>query len=166
MYKVTLTAKVSGPLFEPGKPREIIKENLLSALWEAVLYITEKVRELTPIGVFGDAGLKGSIFGEVREEGGLFDLMGIVSSPLEYAEPVELGTDPHMPPVAPLVRWSEVVLGLSGPAAVSAAWAVAKSISRRGTTGKFMFARGLATSTPKLQEIFEAAGFDIIVELS
>lgn len=131
-----------------------------------MLYITERVRELTPVGVFGDAGLRGSIFGEVREEGGVLDLMGVVSSPLEYAEAVELGTAPHMPPVAPLVRWSEVVLGLSGPAAVSAAWAVAKNIARRGTTGKFMFARGLAASTPTLQEIFEAAGFDIAVELS
>jgi hypothetical protein len=169
LYKITVTAKTEGPVFQQGRPREIIRGNLLSALWESILFIEYHVKENTPVGVFGDAGLRGSIFGEVREDDPL-TLLGVVSSPLPYAEAVELGTKPHTPPIAPLILWAERVLGLSDTAddkaATKAAYAVRGAIRERGTGGKYMFRRGLEVSRERVERIFEAAGFNIAVEMN
>jgi hypothetical protein len=166
MYKITITTKATGPVFEPGKARQIIHANLEAAMWDAVQFLENQVKERTPGGSPGEErGLRGSIFGEVRGRG-LGELLGIVSSPFEYAEPVELGSRPHMPPVAPIVPWAKKVLGLEGKAAVSAAWGIAKTIKVRGTPARYMFRRGLEENIPKVIEIFEAAGFNIAIDLN
>ncbi len=51
-----------------------------------------------------------------------------------YAEAIEYGTDPHMPPVAPIERWVRKKLLIQNPKeARSIAWAVAKAIKKQGT---------------------------------
>ena len=165
-YRLVIVPKVSGPALDPKRAPEIIARNLEAAMWEAVLYGETQVKERTPVGVFGEqGGLRGSVFGEVRGRSAR-ELLGVVSTPLEYAEPVELGTRPHWAPIAPLVRWSEKILGLHGAEAKQAAYAIRGAIAKRGTRPRLMFRRGLAASLPKLEQMFDRMGFQIAVELS
>lgn len=92
----------------------------------------------TPGGVGGAAGLRGSIFGEVR----LFKnkIVGIVGTPVEYAPVVEFGRAPgKYPPPGALLSWVQKILGYSGKEAVSVEFLVSRKIALRGTAGKFMF---------------------------
>ncbi|RLG48621.1 MAG: hypothetical protein DRN90_03305 [Thermoproteota archaeon] len=52
---------------------------------------------------------------------------------VKYAEPVERGSRPHMPPVAPIELWVRRKLGKSRPQSQRIAWAIAQTIRRRGT---------------------------------
>ena len=54
-----------------------------------------------------------------------------------HAKPVEFGTDPHMPPVEPIVGWCKRKLSLNDKDAKSVAWAIAKSIEKNGSEPKF-----------------------------
>jgi hypothetical protein len=84
-------------------------------------------------------------------------IVGVVMSPLAYAEPVELGTKPHRPPIAPLADWARVKLGLRGDEAESAAWGIARKIEREGTEGRFPLSRALAENAPQVEAIMTAA---------
>jgi len=97
--------------------------------------------ELTPAGVGGAAGLRGSIHGEVVEMGGR--LTGVWGTPLEYGEVVEMGRRPGkaMPPVDPIELWVKRILGISEDRSRSVAFAVAMKIARKGFKGKKMFER-------------------------
>lgn len=65
----------------------------------------------------------------VRAEG----QTGIING-RKYTEQLVWGRRPGaMPPIAPLERWAQVKLGLSGTAAKSAAFAIAKKIASEGT---------------------------------
>ena len=100
-----------------------------------VAHLQGEVQERTPTNM---GTLRNSIIGNVREIRG-FGVEGVVGTPLNYAVAVELGTKPHMPPVWPLAMWAQKKLGLRGDAAMSAGYAIARKIARRGTEGKFMF---------------------------
>lgn len=52
----------------------------------------------------------------------------------QYTEQLVYGRKPGaMPPIAPLERWAQAKLGLSGTQAKSAAFAIAKKIAKEGT---------------------------------
>ncbi len=53
---------------------------------------------------------------------------------VDYGVHVEFGTSPHYPPIEPLKKWSRRVLGDE-----SAAYAVQKAISKRGTPAQPFF---------------------------
>jgi len=73
---------------------------------------------------------------------------GIISG-RQYSEQLVYGRRPGaMPPIAPLERWAQVKLGLSGAEARSAAFAIAKKIAKEGT------------------EIYKDGGTDLIEILS
>jgi hypothetical protein len=86
----------------------------------------------------------------------------------KYAAPVETGAVPHMPPVDALLPW---VQKKSSPdndkQALSMAFAVAKSIAKKGTRGQEMFSRGLLELEPlavptlegQIAEAFARHGF-------
>jgi hypothetical protein len=65
----------------------------------------------------------------------LDSVFGRVSNPLPYALPVELGTKPHFPPLAPLINWVEQKLNLYGDEAEAAALGIQRKIGARGTPG-------------------------------
>lgn len=165
MYALTITPRLGdGPLLQPGEAERLLFERIEALLWEAVLFLQEGVKEATPVGVLGEqGGLRGSIYGEVTGAS-LLELKGVVSSPLPYAEPVELGTAPHAPPLAPLLRWVEVKLGKVGREAVATAWAIRGAIKQRGTRGQFMFAHTLALAEPALEAMAARAGADVAVQ--
>lgn len=76
----------------------------------------------------------------------------------DYAAYVETGTGPHFPPIAPLVLWVSRRLGVRDEKqATSIAFAIARTIARRGTFGIGMFARAAQVLMGELQGIFEAS---------
>lgn len=93
----------------------------------------------TPAGVGGDAGLRGSIAGEVKAFGR--SVAGIVGTPLEYGEVVELGRRPgkRMPPVDPIALWARRKLGVPENKAKSVGFAIARKIAVEGFEGAHMF---------------------------
>ena len=100
--------------------------------------LQNEVIQRTPRGVGGAAGLAGSIFGEVQTLGK--SITGIVGTPLEYGQVVELGRMPgKYPPVGALLSWVEKILGYSGKEAKSVEYLVARKIAKKGYKGKFMF---------------------------
>jgi hypothetical protein len=105
-----------------------------------LLELQSDVQELTPTA-FG--ALRASVGTDIDVRPGL-GVTGIVGTSLAHAIPVELGTRPHMPPVAPIKLWAEKKLGLTGREAQRAAWAIAMTIKRRGTLGVGMFHRTFA----------------------
>ncbi len=140
---------------------DIYIDEMTGATWEAELLFERDVKELTPVGIGGGGGLRGSI--SSREPVVLANnVIGEVGTPLSYAVPVELGTEPHMPPIQPLADWAEQVLGIGGNEAWRVGTAIAFKIKARGTEGAFMFERGLKANEKHIQVIYSRAAKRII----
>ena len=94
----------------------------------------------TPAGVGGQAGLRGSIFSEVREFGTWIEnVLGIAGWNTRLS--VEHGRRPgqRMPPTGPIELWLRRKLGMEREQSEAVCWAVAKSIAKKGFEGKKMF---------------------------
>lgn len=133
---------------------ELVQREMTSAAWAAGLRVEKEVRERTPLGTNGWLAMSIAMAEPVVTPVGV---LGIVGTSLRYAEPVELGSKPHMPPILPLVDWATVVLGLDGKDAEQAAWAIARKIAKKGTEGKFMFRDGFAASEDYIKRKFRQA---------
>lgn len=67
----------------------------------------------------------------------------------KYAAPVETGARPHMPPPDSLLLWVQKKFNVEDEKqAASIAFAVAKNIAKRGTSGHQMFSRALEQIQP------------------
>lgn len=132
---------------------ELIEPTILRAAWSAGLLLEREVKELTPVGVGAGGGLKGSIFTE-KPEVGPQGVAIAVGTAMAYAEPVELGTKPHMPPVDALIPWVEAKLGIGAEQAEAVAYAIARKIKREGTEGAFMFASAFKRHAGQIERIF------------
>lgn len=133
---------------------EMVQREMTSAAWASSLRVEKEVRERTPKGANGFLAMSIAAHEPVVIPGGV---IGLVGTSLSYAEPVELGTKPHMPPIQPLIEWVEVVLGLDGEAAEQAAQSIAWKIAKKGTEGKFMFRDGFAASEDYIKRTFRQA---------
>lgn len=133
---------------------ELVQREMTSAVWASSLRVEKEVRDRTPKGANGFLAMSITAHEPVVIPGGV---MGLVGTSLSYAEPVELGTKPHMPPIQPLIEWVEVVLGLEGEAAEQAAQSIAWKIAKKGTEGKFMFRDGFAASEDYIKRKFRQA---------
>ena len=89
-------------------------------------------------------------------------MIGIFGNPLEHGEPVESGSKPHFPPVGPIKFWVEKQLGLSGDEAESVAYAIAVTISRRGTKGAKMVEKGFDASEARIMRMLKEIPAEII----
>lgn len=119
---------------------------------ESGLLLEREVKERTPVGVHGAAGLRGSVNSKsVRF--GLERVETAVGTPLPYAVPVETGSRPHFPPLLPIQDWVESKLGLSPEEARGVAFAIARKISKHGTEGKFMFRDAFADNLDQVKAI-------------
>jgi len=133
----------------------LVLEELEAAALEADALLEREVKERMPVGATG--GLRASVFSQ-EQRVGEFGVEGLVGTPMAHAVPVEIGTRPHMPPIAPLVDWVMAKLGISSEkTARGVAFAIAKKISARGTTGQFPFQLTYLEQTPDVLRIFEAA---------
>ena len=147
-----------------AKNPAVVREEMLRAVTEADLLTTREAIDRMPVGAGGASGLKGSVFHveQATESGAL----GVVSSPLAYALPVEVGTRPHMPPVEPLVDWVKVKFGISEETtARGIAFAIARKIAVRGTKAQRPFGLTFQAVESQVRGIFEAAGARIAARL-
>lgn len=126
---------------------------------EALLLLQREVKAKTPVGA-GPIHLRDTIFHKLSMGG--TNIIGILSSPLEYGIPVEYGTKPHFPPAGPLQHWVETKLGISGKEAKSVAYLIARAISRRGTKGAQMFGQGFSENETAVMRILEQIPADIV----
>jgi hypothetical protein len=107
--------------------------------------VTENIT--TPYGpksaAVGFGVLAGSIFHDLQ--GGAALLRTVISAgpPADlYASAVETGTRPHFPPPSALIPWVKQKFNPdTEEEALSIAFAIARSIAKRGTQGHFMFER-------------------------
>lgn len=149
----------------------IAEKHLAAAMEESLLLLQREVADATPTGAH--QLLRKSIVAEPvrRLADGLLgvvdveDRAGKYGSPLNYAVAVELGTQPHMPPLEPLVDWAKAKLGLKGKAATAAAESIRWKIFHVGTEGAFMFANTQKKQAGYIQQRFERAVADLAAEL-
>lgn len=136
---------------------------LARATLEATMLFEREVKEHTPTGA--SHALRESILSSGPDILG-WDVQGSVGTALEYAEPVELGSKPHFPPIAPLVDWARAKFGLPEDEARSRAFAVARTISKKGTKAAHMFAQAAELTAPQIQQIFDSALAEILAEVA
>lgn len=146
-----------------GDSPELFARTFEPAVWQASLLAQREIVERTPRGV--TTALANSI--QARDPEILADgVIGAVGTSLDYAEPVELGSRPHFPPIEPLQLWVQAKLGISDPdESERVAYAIAWKIKARGTEGAFMFRDGLAAVEDQVRAIYSRAGETFLGEL-
>lgn len=132
---------------------EVVDRVVARRMAGLMLDLQSDVQDKTPTA-FGT--LRASIGSDVELRPGL-GVTGVVGTSLAHAVPVEVGTKPHMPPVAPIKLWAEKKLGLTGREATRAAWAIAMTIKRRGTLGVGMFHRSFAARRGEIGDVLNNA---------
>ena len=128
-------------------------------LTEALLLLEREVKRLTPEGA-GPIHLRDTIFQRTEMRGE--SAWGMVGTPAIYGESVEYGTRPHFPPLKPILFWVEKKLGLMGKEAKSAAFCIARAISKRGTKGQHMFQKGFEMNEARVIDILNRIPEDIV----
>jgi hypothetical protein len=121
-----------------------------------------EVKERTPTS--GAGTLRDSI-GALPIELSGERVVGLVGTALAYAEPVELGSKPHMPPIEPLFDWVKRKLGLGNAddgKALGIARAIQWEIFHFGTKGAFMFRDAFQAIQPQIDAIMGAAAIRAI----
>jgi hypothetical protein len=144
---------------------EIARDEVLSAIKEIDQELIRELMELNSVTPSANGTLRRSMRNE--ESVGEFGVVGLVGSSLSYAEPVELGTRPHFPPVEALEDWVRVKIGLTDDKEVrSRAFHIARKISRVGTKGAFMFKKTMARLEPFFDARMAQARDRIVARLS
>lgn len=141
----------------------LAERQMTAAVTEASFFLWREVVERTPTS--GAGSLRQSMH-PLDVEVGPEAVSGGVGSSQPYAIPVELGTRPHMPPVAPIAEWVGRKLGIKGPQQQAVAWAIARKIAMRGTEGAFMFRRAAEENADAVLRIFEAHAAALAAELA
>lgn len=132
---------------------DVTRAELANAADESTLLLERNIKQHTPKGAGGAAGLSGSIAAHpATVTAG--EITGKVGTPLQHAIPVELGTKPHFPPLEPLEDWVRAKLDVDDSQVSSVAYLIARKISVRGTEGAHMFERGFEESEAAINHIF------------
>ncbi len=147
---------------------EIAHQEMRVSLKEALLFLEREVKERTPVGVGGSAGLRGSISHSMRGSNAE-TVRGRVFSPLRHAIPVEMGTDPH--PVSAEGResirdWVEKKLGIPESESKQVAFLVARKIAKKGTEGAHMFENALSDNTSEVMSMLYAGIDRLFIRLN
>lgn len=138
---------------------EISKNVRISKLTEALMLLEAEVEKGTPYGA-GPIHLRDAYHTKVNVAGK--KVIGILGNPLEHGEPVEMGTKPHFPPIAPIQFWVEKKLHLEGKEAASVAFLIARAISRRGTKGAKMFETAFEDNEHRVRSILGEIPAEIV----
>lgn len=147
---------------------EIAQQEMRVSLTEALLFLEREVKDGTPVGVGGSAGLRGSISHSISESSA-GNIHGKVFSPLRHAIPVEMGTDPH--PVSMEGReairdWVEKKLGVSENESKQVAFLVARKIAKKGTEGAHMFENALSDNSSQVMGMLYAGIDRLFIRLN
>ena len=159
MLEFRLKADLNGVAELTAEYPEVSREVREAKIMEGLLILERAVKIRTPFGA-GPIHLRDSFFTEVNVTGQ--SVLGIFGNPLEYAEPVEFGTQPHFPPVDPIEFWVEKKLGLSGDEARSAAYAIAWKIAQKGTQGAHMLERGFDVTENQIWQVLSEIPDEIV----
>jgi hypothetical protein len=161
------TFKISGVAEATGEMLKAIQLGEIRGMEKIGLRGEALVKDRTPVGA--TANLISGVFSELSQKGPqLSELISVHGPAAKYAAPVELGANPHMPPVEALVLWVQKKLHVSNEKqALSLAWAIAKTIKKRGIKGEHMFDVAfdqLKNEAPgilerEIAEALQAAGF-------
>lgn len=138
-----------------AKAPDIFLEELATAVLQGQMLAEREVKERTPTS--GAGTLRDSIGALPIELSGA-TVRGEVGTSLSYAEGIELGTRPHMPPAEPLMDWVRRKLGVPPEKVEDVAQAIRWKIFHRGTKGAFMFRDAVEAIGPQLDAIMAAAG--------
>ena len=120
----------------------------------------------TPVGATGAA--RGSITKQIFGEPLTDNYSGVVTTAIIYGQALEVGRKPgKFPPVemAGLELWVRRKLGVPSALARGVAFAVATVISRRGTKGARMFAKGFAQGKPHVDELWRTLPARVVKRL-
>lgn len=132
---------------------DLVRKELLAAVTEADMLLEREVKDATPTAT---GVSRASIFS--REQALPDGAIGVVGTSQTHMAYVELGTQPHFPPVQALEDWVRVKLGISDPKKVHGiAYLIARKIARRGTKGKEMFKLTWDRYQPQVEAIFSRA---------
>lgn len=150
-----LTVHINGIEQISGAMREAILNGARSGMEKAGIEGARLVQQREPVGA--TSNLVQGTMAEMHSDAPMFEEVIFVAPPADvYAAPVEFGTAPHMPPVLPLVLWVQKKLHVGDEKqATSIAWAIAKSIAKRGTQGVHMFEQGFEELQGELVGIIE-----------
>jgi len=144
---------------------ELVNEHFLPPMLQASFLAQREIVERTPRGIGAGGGLAGSI--QAREpEIGVEQIVGLVGTPLAYAEPVEVGSRPHMPPLQPLVDWVRLKLKKKPQEVEGIARAIQWKIFHHGTKGHFMFRDGMKAVDAQVRQMLNQAARDLIADLA
>lgn len=128
----------------------VTKDVMEMQVTEAVNLLEAAVVKETPYGA-GPIHLRDTIHGKVHTMG--MQVSGMVGTPLEHGEPVELGTKPHWPPIGPIQHWVEGKLHVPANESKSVAFLIARKIARKGTKGVRMFGKAFDDNRSKIMNI-------------
>jgi len=154
------------PLFEGVRARRVLATIGRAYMSLALQEIAGRISDEAPVGVTGNlaqsfgaspAAVTGGIelLGQTIE-----DLHGRVFSSLPYAIVIDQGRTPgqRMPPVDAIMLWVERVLGIAESddfELEETAWAIAKSIAKKGIEARHFVDRGLKNALPNVEGVFE-----------
>ncbi|MDY7034552.1 MAG: hypothetical protein SV375_00090 [Thermodesulfobacteriota bacterium] len=147
MFKLELKTDLSDLKKLTKKYPEASRRAREAKIEEALLLLEAAVIKKTPYGA-GPIHLRDTIHHKLSVIGN--KVAGILGTPIEHGEPVEMGTKPHFPPVEPIQFWVEKKLGYEGKEAASVAFLIARAISKRGTEGAKMFEEGFEENEGKV----------------
>jgi hypothetical protein len=156
---VKIVTNIAGLKELTRKYPEASQNARVSRITEALLLLDAAVKKRTSVGA-GPIHLRDTIFEKVETNGQA--IMGLLGTPCAYGEPVEMGTSPHFPPIAPIQFWVEKKLGIVGKQAKSVAFLIARAISKRGTQGAHMFGKGFDENEAAVIRILNMIPDDIV----
>ena len=145
------------------KAPEIVEKVGARAIIKATALLEREVKERTPFGVTGL--LRQSIAAQKPYRSGVDNMTGVVSSPLDYAVCVELGTKPHYPPIEPIKEWVLKKLELPDVEAESVARLIAWKIKAHGTKGAKMFAKAFKANKEQVERILSVVPVQVAREI-
>ncbi|WP_153117372.1 hypothetical protein [Rhodocyclus tenuis] len=146
-----------------AKAPEIAREEFRALIFKGVNAMEEDAKNLVPTN---HGSLRASIYHEVREFAVGLGVEGVTGTASNYAIPVELGSKPHTPPIAPLIDWAQQKFGLEEKEAEGVAFAVAYRIAQRGTLGVGMFHRAFAANRGALEAGSRVAAKRIVARMT
>jgi hypothetical protein len=140
----------------PEQMNETINLNIQGMVYELCLYLEKKVKDATPVGVYGaQGGLLSTIQHSVSR--GVSVIKGKVFHQSPYGDVVELGREvgKRMPPPGVLIRWLEVKWGLTTKEAEQIEFVVRRKIAIKGFEGKFMFKNAVGKNQTIIKTIIK-----------
>jgi hypothetical protein len=134
-----LNIRVNGVDQAMGAMRTAILQGATLGVEKLGLRAEQIVKQHTPVGATGN--LTTDVFAELHQPApNLVEIVSVHPPADVYSGPVETGTKPHFPPSSALVLWVKQKLQVGDEKqALSIAFAIAKTIAKRGTKGAHMF---------------------------